>query len=279
VKAIQDKYRGKGLVYETITGKWRSIAHVVCTTRATPLSRLKYQLRTSFSFKSHETALRMRDAALMLLSNGRCDARQLSGLPLIANVPVAKHTKAVQKLMVEVVSYNANEHVFLCKDDYKQRPGALQPKGKAGSATRVVPFYVSTEQPAQSGSGHSDGKVTVHQFLKVLSTDTCNIMLNAPAGYGKTHLLKSRVWPALKKRYKAKGVMMASSTGTTALALGPGANTIHSLAGVGRGHGSAEKIHQSMPETARKRWRDVQVMLCLACHLMSCMPRNSRLFG
>ena len=92
----------------------------------------------------------------------------------------------------------------------------------------------------------------MHQFLKVLSIDNCNIMLNAPAGYGKTHLLKSRIWPALKKRYKAKGLMMASSTGTTALALGPGANTIHSLAGVGRGHGSAEKIHQSMLPSARK---------------------------
>ncbi|DBA97447.1 TPA: DNA helicase [Trebouxia sp. C0004] len=39
--------------------------------------------------------------------------------------------------------------------------------------------------------------------------------------------------------------MMASSTGTTALALGPGANAIHSLAGVGRGHGSAEKVPRS----------------------------------
>ena len=67
VKAIQAKYQGKGLVYEACTGKWRTIAHVVCTTRAMPLSRVKYQLRTSFSFKSHETALRKRDAALMLL--------------------------------------------------------------------------------------------------------------------------------------------------------------------------------------------------------------------
>lgn len=104
-------------------------------------------------------------------------------------------------------------------------------------------------------------------------------MLNEPASYGKTHLLKSRVCPALRKLYKAKGVMMASPTGTTALALGTRANTIHGLAGVGRGHGSAEKIHQGMPETAHKCWRDVQVMSCLACHLMSCMPRNSRVVG
>lgn len=133
-----------------------------------PLSRVKYQLRTSFSYQTHKTALRMRDAALLLLSNSKCDARQLSGLPQIASIPVPKHTTAVRKLMVEVVSYNANEHVLLCKDEYRQRPGALQPKGKPGSATRVVLFDISTEQPAQGGSsGHSDGKVTVHQFMKV----------------------------------------------------------------------------------------------------------------
>ncbi|DBA77846.1 hypothetical protein WJX77_006438 [Trebouxia sp. C0004] len=101
--------------------------------------------------------------------------------------------------MVEVLSYNAQDNVFLCKDDYRQRPGALKPKGKAGSATRRVAFDVSAAQLAQSVSGHSDGKVTVHHILKVLSTDDCNTMLNAPAGYGKTHLLNSSVWPALKK--------------------------------------------------------------------------------
>ena len=176
-------------------------------------------------------------------------------------MPIAQHTKAVQKLLLEVVNYNVRQHVFLCKDDHQQRPGALKPKGWPVSATRVLPFQGSTEQLAQHPSELSQGKATVEKFLKVLATDNSNIMLNAPAGYGKTHLLKSRVWPALKKRYKAKGVMMASSTGTTALALGKGANTIHSLAGVGRGHGSAEKIHQSMSETARKRWREVQVMM------------------
>ena len=267
VKAIQAKYQGKALVYEACTGKWRTIAHVVCTTRAMPLSRVKYQLRMSFSFKNHETALRKRDAALMLLSNERCDAKHLSGLPLIADMPIARHTKAVQKLLLEVVNYNVRHHVFLCKDDHQQRPGALKPKGRPVSATKVLPFRGSSEQAAQNPSELSQGKATVEQFLKALATDNNNIMLNAPAGYtyGKTHLLKSRVWPTLKKRYKAKGVMMASSTGTTALALGKGANTIHSLAGVGRGHGSAEKIHQSMSETARKRWREVQVMMSSTC--------------
>ena len=51
-------------------------------------------------------------------------------------------------------------------------------------------------------------QAAVHHFLKVLATDNCNIMLNAPAGYGKTHLLTSRVWPALKKRYKVEGVII-----------------------------------------------------------------------
>ena len=262
--------------------KQHSDFRAVCTTRAMPLSRVKYQLRTSFSFKNHESALRMWDSALLLLSNSKCDAEWLSGLPRMSSVPIAKHTTAVQKLMVEVVNYNANEHVFLCKDDYRQRPGALQPQGKPRSATRVLSFDISARQPAPgSSSGRSDGKATVHQFMQVLSKDSCNIMLNAPAGFGKTHLLKSRVWPALKKWYKAKGVMMASSTGTTALALGTWANTIHNLADVGRGHGSAEKIHEGMPKTARKRWRDVQVMWCFACHLMSCMhmPHHSRVFA
>ncbi|KAL0042392.1 hypothetical protein WJX77_011014 [Trebouxia sp. C0004] len=184
---------------------------------AQPKQRHSAGSSTSFSFRSHEMALRKRDAALMLLSNDRRDAWQLSGLPLLPNVPVTKHTTAVQKLMVEVLSYTAQEHVFLCKDDYRQGPGALKPKGKAGCATRCVAFDVSAAQLAQSVSGHSDGKVTVHHFLKVLSTDDCNIMLNAPAGYGKTHLARQHwLW--------AQGL-------TPSIAWR-----------VGRGHGSAEKM-------------------------------------
>ncbi|KAL0023471.1 hypothetical protein WJX79_008371 [Trebouxia sp. C0005] len=52
--------------------------------------------------------------------------------------------------------------------------------------------------------------------------------------------------------------MMSSSTGGTALASGQGANTIHSLAGLGRGYGSGEALYEAMPAAARKRWRDVQ---------------------
>ena len=150
VKAIREKYDGKGLVYETATGKWRTVAYVDCTTNAAPLSRVKYQVRTSFSFKSHDLALRKRDAALMLLSNGRCAAQWLSGLPLISAMPAASHTVAVKKLMVEVLNYNAQEHVFLCKADFMQRPGALKAKGKPRSVTRHVAFHDSTEQAAQS---------------------------------------------------------------------------------------------------------------------------------
>ncbi|DBA82073.1 TPA: hypothetical protein ACH3X2_006817 [Trebouxia sp. C0005] len=53
---------------------------------------------------------------------------------------------------------------------------------------------------------------------------------------------------------------MSSSTGGTALASGQGANTIHSLAGLGRGYGSGEALYEAMPAAARKRWRDVQIM-------------------
>ena len=67
------------------------------------------------------------------------------------------------------------------------------------------------------------------------------------------------MWPVLNERYGRKGVMMSSSTGGTALASGQGANTIHSLAGLGRGYGSGEALYEAMPAAARKRWRDVQV--------------------
>ncbi|DBA73814.1 TPA: hypothetical protein ACH3X2_009602 [Trebouxia sp. C0005] len=262
VKAIQDKFRGKGLVNDTATGKWRTIARVICTTKAASLTRLKHELRTSFSFKNHETALKICDAALLLLSNGSCQDKS-SGLSNVPTVPIAKHTKAVQRMLLEVLGYTSEHLVFLCKDDFQQRPGAQRPVTKPATATRVLPFdgQQAQAQPAAGDSGQSDGKVSIHQFVKVLESDSCNVMLNAPAWFGKTYLIIHRVWPTLKKRYRAKGVMMSSSAGTTALALGKGANTIHSAAGVGRGHGSAEKIYESMPESARKRWREVQVIL------------------
>ena len=69
--------------------------------------------------------------------------------------------------MLEVVGYNASQHVFLCKDDYKQRPSALKPKGQPGTATRVLSFNDETTPAAQQPqiapqtSSQSNTKVTV----------------------------------------------------------------------------------------------------------------------
>lgn len=80
-----------------------------------------------------------------------------------------------------------------------------------------------------------------------------NILLSAPAGFGKSHVITNVLRPALEKQYGKKLVWITASTGLAALAL-EGA-TIHSAAGVKRGNGLARDIVNEMKLGVRERWR------------------------
>lgn len=102
--------------------------------------------------------------------------------------------------------------------------------------------------------------VDMHQIGHVAAQSNCNDVVNAPARCGKSILIQGLLKPTLKKRYNNKGFGLAAATALTAFALGKGVGTIHSLAGVVRGKGSAAMLHKQMSSIAAKRWQDVQVM-------------------
>ncbi len=102
---------------------------------------------------------------------------------------------------------------------------------------------------------------------QVLYQET-NLYLSAPAGYGKTHLLRKTIIPALRERYKKKcHVWITATTGVAARAID--GDTIHSAAGMGRFAGSASYLREKMSKTAVQRWQSVKCIIIEECSMLS----------
>ena len=255
IKEVKDSL--KYVVLEQ-SGKWRSHAVIHCCTYDQPLRKVTLDLRTSIAYSNAKDAARMRDAALLTMTARRCNQEHLSGLAEF-DLDKVNHVRAIKKMVPEIMDYNRQEHVFLCKTDFLERVGV--PK-RLGSFTTAVPFgQASRNVPAGAATlpTASTRRLDLNQFGYTLRKSQCNVMLNAPAGYGKSHVIKTVMRPLLERCYQKKGVWFTASTGLTAVALGPNASTLHSMAGIGRGTGTAYDLFQAMPAKAQSRWRDVKV--------------------
>ena len=223
----------------------------------TPSAPQKVQvlhLRTSKELDRYEDAATCRDAALLFLTNGRCRAKNLSGMPC-ADWEVAKHTKAVQEFKFEVKEYNAAEHVFLAHDGYLERMERRPARERTLKPHERIRFGVAESELIERADAH----IKVQEWAESVHVRKNNILLSAPAGYGKSHVIKNVLRPALEKQYGKKGVWVTASTGLAALALE--GVTIHSAAGLKRGNGKAQDIVNGMKAAVKNRWRLVKAIV------------------
>lgn len=215
----------------------------------------------------------MRDAALMALTNGRCNkvSAKLSGLPLL-DIDNVRFTRAVESLIPEILDHNSQKHVFLCHPDFLDR--IMHKPKQIAKFNEHISFGYNNDAPADSpdmlsAAAAATQQASLEEFGHVLSKGNSNIMLNAPAGYGKSHMIKTVMRPLLVRRYQKQGVWFTASTGIASLGLGEGAGTLHSMAAIGKAAGTAQDIHRDMPDRAKKRWRKVKVSaMCLSFSAM-----------
>ena len=102
-RRVQKRYRCQNLVYDKISGKWRTAINVHCVTAAEPNKLVKLQVRVSKTYENYKDALRMKDAVLMAMSDGHVKKQYLSGLSLLSNPKGQQHTQAASFLLGQTV--------------------------------------------------------------------------------------------------------------------------------------------------------------------------------
>ena len=106
------------------------------------------------------------------------------------------------------------------------------------------------------------------KWAKSLVASGQNVMVNAPAGYGKSHLITNVLKAKLYAVHKRKGtVWMTASTSLSALAID--GTTIHSAASLQRGLGDVQQLIRAMGTRQKQRWADVKVVVIEECSILS----------
>ena len=168
-------------------------------------------LRASMSFDKPEEAASSRDASIMFLTAGRCRQINLSGLPC-PDWEVAKRTKAVQDFKKEVIDYNAAENVFLVRDGYLERMGRKPCATRVLAPDERILFGVAESELTE----RFDVPIGLEEWAESVPTRKRNILLSAPAGCGKTHIIQHVLKRVLEERYGRKGLWVTASTGLAA---------------------------------------------------------------
>ena len=202
----------------------------------------------------HEEATTCRDAAMMYLTDGRCREKNLSGMPCV-DWDSFKHTRPVKDFKLEVKEYNAAENTFLAHDGFLDRMDR-----KAASARMLKPherirFGVAETELTE----RLDDVIKCEEWAESIHTRRENILLSAPAGYGKTYVIQTVLRPVLEKQYGKKGVWVTASTGLAALALD--GVTIHSASGLKRGNKKAQDVVNEMKGAVKARWQSVRAII------------------
>lgn len=97
------------------------------------------------------------------------------------------------------------------------------------------------------------------EWVDAVAACTENILLSAPAGFGKTHVIQNVLRAALERVHAKNGVWVTASTGLAALALE--GVTIHSAAGLKRGNLNAKDLVREMKAAVKNRWRTVKAII------------------
>ena len=262
IRAARKKFHG--ISHEERTGKFTSFLYARVTTQGAPEKVQVLSMRTSVAVTTYEEAVRRRDAAIMYLTDGRCRESTLSGMSRVDWGP-ATQTAAIIKFKTQVKDYNAAQDTFFAHDDFlvnmKRKPHGKDRILEPDEIIRFgVPEPISTECADEPPLKCKEWAESIHVCRR-------NILLSAPAGYGKTHVIRNVLRAALQKEYGKDGVWVTASTGLAALALE--GVTIHSAAGLKRGNKKAQELVNEMKAAVIKRWRLVRAIIIEAFSMLS----------
>ena len=245
-----------GITYETKFGQFRSSVYVQVVTASAPLTVELLALRTSFTVDDYKEAAAMRDAALLFLTDDLCPEKHLSSVLKLPPESV-KHTRAVLDFKDEVLAYTSSENAFLAKEGYLKR---MRRKTAHTRKELKAPIRFGMMQNSEADlAGGIEKPPKVDVWAGGLHARRENVLLSAPACFGKSHIIKNVLKPVLERMYGKKGVWITASTGLAALAVD--GTTIHSMGGLQRGKGLADGLISQMRTGVRDRWRFVKIIV------------------
>ena len=143
---------------------------------------------------------------------------------------MAGHTKAVRQFQAEIKEDNAAENIFFLEDGYLVRMNRKVAHERVVEAHERIRYGTAESELSE----RFDAPNRCEEWAKTVHVQKQDILLSAPAGYGKTHVIQHLLREPLEKEYGKKGVWVTASTGLAASALG--GVTIHSAAGMQLGN-------------------------------------------
>jgi hypothetical protein len=160
-----------------------------------------------------------------------------------------------QAFVDQVLDYDPDHHLFLVRDNFLVALGnKKQPRKARSHALKDNPFVVNDAEGVPERA-----EMSMRNLKRLLRKKEDNIFLSAPAGFGKSYLVKEVITAEVEKKYGKKGVWVGAATGLAGLHIG--GSTIHSLAGIGRAQGTVEELVERMSPANKKRWKDVKAII------------------
>lgn len=246
------------------SGKWLTYMAFTGTTAEEPLVSHKIIISTSTATTDIRQQFDIRNAAVQFLTSGKYLPDQLIAAEEHAlrdlDYMSMEHMPGVYAAKQQVLAYNPERHMFLCKagwlDKVKMKPTAAKLRMPVHFALHAFDAGLPAD-------------LSMQECQDAIMNRDDNILLCTPGGYGKSVVAEKVIRPALLQRYGPKAVWICASTGAAASAMGPAASTIHSQAGVGRGKGLIQALVDNMKPQPKQRWKQVEVILIEECSLLS----------
>ena len=260
----------------------------------------KLQVRCSTYVSERADTAREHDMCLMRLTDGQIWECYLNGADCTGWENFILRDTA-QAFKSYVRGYNAERNIFLVSESIFSAPEFAKRTN--------MPFIVDVKVRPVSFSGKNVDEEVAEglslsgapmQYKTLISAEELggqlfksavirNAFVTAPAGFGKSHLIKNVLVPQMKAKYGANKVWVTSSTRVSGDQIG--GSTLHSKSGLHRGQGSVEGIIDKMKTAVKKRWATVEgvildeVSMCSADFIQlfdgvaKAMKGNSRPFG
>ena len=162
---------------------------------------------------------------------------------------------------------SSSQHASVATTEVVPQPARTQ-QSVAMEAGAPGLTSVPATAPAQTVAQSID-MVTLEDFERKIRSGDANVLLCGAAGSGKSHVMKEHVRKVLDELHGDDAVWITATTGMAAI--GVDGSTLHSMAGMGLGKGTAEQIVKAMQNNipAVKRWDTVKAIVIEECSMLS----------